>query len=108
MAYTCFCMFEGSGVWTRNIVSASVACIPLTHRLPWSWNTAVYLVYTAVYPRYTALYSQYTAVYCEYTAVYLPTGFEYTGRILGGIRPCTRRYTAVYSQYLVPISIHFA
>ena len=46
--------------------------------MPWSWNTAVYLVYTAVYPRYTAVYSQYTAVYREYTAVYLPTHFEYT------------------------------
>ena len=71
-------------------------CIPLTHPVPWSWNTAVYLVYTAVYPRYTAVYPQYTAVYREYTAVYLHTHFEYTAV-----------YSEVYGRILIVFVANF-
>ena len=114
MASTRFCMFEGSWVRTRDVTCASVACISLTHTVPWPCNTAVYLVYTAVYSRYTAVYLRYTAVYREYTAVYLPIHSGYTtvysgvyGRILRGVRPYTHSICCQFQSILTSFLLEF-
>ena len=62
------------------------------------------------YGRIPCVYGRILLVYGRIPRVYgriLAHRFRVYGRILGGMRPYTSGYTAVYSWYLLPISMQF-